>query len=221
MGRKIKDVKEKMKKMKKCTIGVVVLFSLLSAGWADLKVDWINDSVKVESSGVNLPDGAKIQLIWSANGITTQLNQPAQVAGGARLAGEYLLNEGITETVDGHIDFGLWNTIGGVYTNANVGGANINAGYFFTRIFASADGSVGEYFLDTGEVDASLYVYDSQLPSTIYSDNAVPGPSPLDLNSRGTLVVAVPEPATFSLIAIAGLGAFFMRRRWLRSLNKV
>ena len=202
----------------------IALFSILSVGWSDLKVKWFNDRVKVENSGADLSNGAKVQLIWSANGITTQTNMPYQVEGGARLAGEYLLNEGVTETVDGHIDFGLWDAIEDVYYNSDVGGANINSGYFFTRVFTS-DGSVGEYFLDTGQVDASGYIYGGEThPETIYSDNAIPDPSvgyTVDLNSRGTLVAAVPEPATFSLIAIAGLGAFFMRRRWLRSLNKV
>jgi len=211
--------------MKKCIMVTIALFGVLSIGWSDLGVSWVNDNVILQSSGVNLPDGAKIQLIWSANGITTQLNQPAQVEGGARLAGEYLLAEGVTFGSNPPAkppNYGLWDVIDDVYNNADVGGANINAGYFFTRVFTS-DGSVGEYFLDTGQVDASLYVYDAQDSSTVYKDNAIPGSagSTLDLNSRGTLVVAVPEPATFSLIAIAGLSAFFMRRRWLRSLNKV
>ena len=214
-----------MKKMKKSTIGIVILFSLLSVGWADLSVSWKNSNVGLQSDGTYLPDGTLIQLIWSANGITTQTNMPYQVEGGARLAGEFLLSSRVTETVNGDSNYGLWNQESGnapVYDNSDVGGANINSGYFFTRVFTS-DGSVGEYFLDTGQVDASLYVYDAQNASTIYKENAIPGGagSTLDLNSRGTLVAAVPEPATFSLIAIAGLGAFFMRRRWLRSLNKV
>jgi len=212
-----------MKKMKKCTIAIVVLFSLLSAGWADLSISWRNSKIKLESVQNAVLDGAKIQLIWSLNGITTQTNGSYQVEGGARLAGEYLLAEGVTFGSGGVYlpDYGLWDPIEDTYYNSDVGGTDINTGYFFTRVF-TWDGSVGEYFLDTGQVDASLYVSDPTNHVT-YSDNAIPGPdlSTVDLNSRGTLVVAVPEPATFSLIAIAGLGAFFMRRRWLRSLNKV
>ena len=204
--------------MKKCIMVTIALFSVLSIGWSDLGVFWKNGIIKLESDQNALLNGAKIQLIWSANGITTQSNNMYAVDNGARLAGEYLLKEGVTQTV-GVADYGLWDPIEDVYNNADVGGANINNGYFFTRVF-TWDGSVGEYFLDTGQVDASGYVYDSQDPSTVYNGNAIPGValSTLDLISGGT---TIPEPATFSLIAIAGLSAFFMRRRWLRSLNKV
>lgn len=192
-------------------VAVVAIAGVVSA---DLSTKWLNSKIILQADSVNLLDGTKVQLIWSAGGIQTGAAGAYNVLGGAVLAGEFLLNETVTFGAGGGspADFGLWEPVNSVYFNADVAGANINSGFFFTRIFQSS-ASAGEWFLDTGAVDASAWVFDAQNTATIYQGNAVPGAdfTTLDLNSGGTSVI--PEPATFGLMGIAGLGMFLARKK--------
>jgi len=191
---------------------------------ADLAINWSNWQIILNDNATPLLDGAKAQLIWSPTGITTTTPGAYNVQGGTMLSGEFLLAETVTAGwgAGAPDDYGLWNTVSGTYTDANVGGADIHTGYFFTRIFGNDGVVYGESFLDTGAVDASLWVFDIDHPGdTTYSKNAVPGTAfeTIDLNSNNTTVI--PEPGTFGLMGLAGLGLFMARRSALKKARRI
>lgn len=208
--------------MKKLIIIAAVVAAIAGVAKADLAVKWFNDQIIVDDGSGGLADGALVQLLWSATGIQTSGGGGFAVQGGALLQGEYLLAQTTTFGSGGATppDFGLWAPTQGIWFNSDVGGADINSGFFFTRIF-NADGALGETFLDTGEVDASAWVYDDGTgkvppvpdPNTIYQLNAIPGPafSTVLLDTNGSTVI--PEPATVGLMGIAGLGMFLARKK--------
>jgi len=189
---------------------------------ADLSTIFQNTQIIIDDGSGGLADGAKVQLIWSGAGIQTAGGGQFNVLNGATLGGEFVLAETTTFGSGGAqpAGNGLWQPVQDVYFNSDVGGADINSGFFFTRIF-NATGAAGESFLDIGQVDASLWVYDdgSTLtppapdPATIYQENSVPGAafSTQLLNQNGSTVI--PEPATIGLMGIAGLGMFLARRK--------
>jgi hypothetical protein len=191
---------------------------------ADLSVKWFNGKIIVDDGSGGLADGAKVQLLWSQTGIQTAGGGTFAVENGALLAGEFLLQETVTLGSGGGqpANYGLWSPLTGVWGNADVGGADINTGFFYTRIF-NTTGVANESFLDYGQVDASAWVYDDGAtssppvpdPATIYQLNALPGADftsvALDLN--GSTVVAVPEPATFGMMGVAALGMFLARKK--------
>ena len=58
-----------------------------------------------------------------------------------------------------------------VFTDSDVDGADINAGYIYARIFDSAVPSFGSYYLEMGIQGFGLFEYDFLQPSSIYSDD--------------------------------------------------
>lgn len=192
---------------------ILILF-IVNVVHADLSIDWANSNQPVyigSSDGPYVSDGSLVQLIWNPNGITTDKPGSYNISGGSVLPGSYLLSR--TTTAGG---YGLWsgplgNAGGGVFDDADVGGADINTGYFFTRIFNnpygnaywSFGGMLG--FVDVNEVDASSYIYNPLDPRSIYSDNALGG-SP-------AVIPAIPEPSSMVLLVLSvGMGVFMRRR---------
>jgi hypothetical protein len=195
-----------MKKVMSLTVAMATLFAGVAT--ADLAVDWANSNMPVYDVGGTgstgpFIEGGLIQLIWSSAGISTATAGGYAVNSGSLLAGEYLLDSSVTG------GYGLWSGQGGIFDDATVAGADINSGYFFTRIFEDT-GAEGEWFVDVNLVDASVYVYDASAPNTTYSANAVGGVSVM-IDQAGTYVV--PEPATIGLMGVAGIGMFLTRRK--------
>ena len=58
-----------------------------------------------------------------------------------------------------------------VFTDSDVDGADINAGYIYARIFDSAVPSFGSYYLEMGIQGFGLFEYDFLQPSSIYTDD--------------------------------------------------
>ncbi|MEE9358731.1 MAG: PEP-CTERM sorting domain-containing protein [Sedimenticolaceae bacterium] len=201
--------------MKK-TMAIVAVIAMAGVASADLAVDWASTAGMYDVGGSGgggpfITDGI-VQLIWDASGSQTISGGAGgyNVGGGALLAGEFLLNTAVINS-----GFGQWADGVGIYSDANVGGADIASGVFFTRIFQDATGSVGSFFLDTGEMAATL-VYNAGPPVdpasiTDYSGIAVVGASTGSIDANATTVI--PEPATFGLMGIAGLGMFLARRK--------
>jgi len=170
---------------------------------ADLSINWANSSQPVydvggSGNGGPFVAGAEVDLIWSTVGAIT-------TPGLYNLAA----NLGVTEFVlDGTAVAGTFGFFagGGIYTDANVGGNNVNSGFFFTRIYQP----VGNFFLDIPLGEGGDFIYEPTAPLTTFSANAVNG-APAFVDSNGTQVV--PEPATLGLMGIAGLGMFLARRK--------
>ena len=197
--------------MKK-VITMVAMVAAASVATADLSVNFSNQAVGIASGGTTTGDavavGSLMQLVWSAAGVTTSSGNSYDVGAGKALAGEYILDAQLTINT-----FGFYGPNTGVYTSADVGGADINSGYFFLRAFESATGASGEAFADFAAVDSSAWVYNAVDTGTIYQDNLTGGTPGtfVDIASAGTTVV--PEPATIGLMGIAGLGLFASRKK--------
>lgn len=193
--------------------------AVLAAGVAsaDLSVSWGNVSVAVTStaSGDFINDNL-VQLLWSAGGNTTVAGG-YNVLGGATQAGEFVLLQTTDHSGTPVAGIGMWNPIAGVWGNADVGGADINAGFFFTRVFQTAGAEAGTSFYDTLVVDSSAWVLDVLVPGTVYGGQAildVPGGQQLGITTTdGRATTVIPEPATFGLMGLAGLGLFLARKK--------
>jgi len=205
--------------MKKIVI-LICITMIASFGIADLAINWKNTSKGIYdvggsgSTGPFITDGLA-QLIWSPTGIQTGTPGAYNVVGGALLPGEILLTSTFTTP-----NYGFWSSVDDIYTNADVGGANINTGKFFTRIFQDHNASAGVFFIDVGEVDASAWVYNPGPPAdpqTVYGDNAVPATTTINANNTAV----IPEPGTFGLMGLAGLGLFMARRSALKKARRI
>ncbi len=194
-------------------LSVVMLVS--SMAYADFSVQFRNRDVAVTTDGTvgnAVPAGTKVQLIWSAAGIQTSSGNSYNVLNGALLAGEILLTEDVTAGT-----FGFWDgpTVAVTFSDSDVGGASIDTGFVYARIFMDATGSAGSAFADVNEVDIDVdgYVFSSTDTSTQFTTSAtgLAGGSLLNIGSFGTTVI--PEPATIGLVGIAGMGLFLARRK--------
>ncbi len=188
--------------MKKLLAALIASIVSVSA-FADIAVELKNQSSEgfvYQPGGVTFVDQALYQLIWTPA-------TPAQQAGigGAVGANEYLLDWLVTTSGQR----GLFSTHGVIsYADSDVGGNDINAGYFFVRVFDNAATGEGDYYLQQYVQGPSLTLYDQQVASTVYS-TAV-GDLGGTLDSQGYQVI--PEPAVASLVCIFGVGTLFARR---------
>ncbi len=89
-------------------------------------------------------------------------------------------------------------------------GGSVSTGFFFTRIFNSPIAAVGEYYLDTPNVSAANWEFDSANPQSIYGEDVIASGN--GISENGTTVV-IPEPATFGLMGVAALGLFLARKK--------
>ena len=164
---------------------LLVLFSC-SLAFADVAVNFSAQSSPILKAGSSelvsenaLDDDVLVQLIWSQTATGYQTD-------GLDLS---LVNpdEFILETNTNN-QFGTFSpAMVSVFTDADVGGADINAGYIYARIFDSAVPSFGSYFLEMGLQGFGLFEYDILNPSSIYTD---------DLNDLGG-VVSIDSQNTF------------------------
>jgi hypothetical protein len=190
-----------------CCVSVV-----FQSAFADLAIDWKNTTKAVYQPGGSGGSGpfvtnGMIQLIWSASGITTTSGNGYDLEGGTLLPGEYLLATAYTTPL-----YGFWSAISDIYVNTDVGGANINSGYFFTRIFQNSTASLGAYFVDVGQVNAASWVYSygpPPDPATVYNTGSLSANVTINQN----LTTVIPEPATMGLFGLGAIGTFLIRRK--------
>ncbi len=197
--------------MKKTTAFLVAALASSSV-FADIDVELKNidssGSVYKSGGGTIAVNQAYVQLVWSPTN-TAQANiTDSQLLG----AGEYLLNE-VYSSAGAAGRFPSQGIL--TYTDADVGNNNINAGFFFVRIYDydAAVISEGDFYLQQYVQGPTLTEYDT-----------APAPRPIAYNTDGSLGgalddtnvgggnVVIPEPAVASLIGIFGVGLLFGRR---------
>ncbi|MBN2164335.1 MAG: PEP-CTERM sorting domain-containing protein [Pontiellaceae bacterium] len=194
---------------------VLAMLGIASVASADIAVDIVNSAGFLKagetapSGTAVLPTGTLVQLIWSASAAGYQTdNLNATLLN----AGEYLLFSGNANDVWGKFSLGT-----AVAGDDMVGGADINSGYFYARIFDTADGAIGSSFLELGLQGSDLMEYVPGPPpdgTTIYS-SSFNDTAWTAIDSQGTTVI--PEPATIGLVGVAGLGLFLARKKSNRS----
>jgi hypothetical protein len=194
--------------MKK-TMAVLMVVAVAGVASADLAVNAKNQTPLVREGftsvgpGQGLESGAYVQLLWKADNAGYQSDDLAE---SLLNPGEYLLRDGYAGNV------GLFNIAAGdPFTSADVGGSDINAGYYYARIFERGTVVPGDYFLEMGIQGPALTAYDPLVPTSTYSLNMGLDVAEVWINSQGTTVV--PEPATIGLMGIAGLGLVLARRK--------
>jgi hypothetical protein len=204
--------------MKK-SMAILSAVALMVAGAsADLGVSFSNSDLFIANVGTDtgtdfdpasyLSDGSIAQLIWSADAPAGAM--PGVDVGGTMLAGEFLLSTINLNT----LAYGAWGPGPGLtYTSADVGGADINAGYIYARVFEGVGAANEYYYTSTKVIDTANWVLVGTDPSTVYSAS-VPEAGIINIDAQGTQVV--PEPATIGLMGIAGLGMFLARRKTRR-----
>lgn len=191
--------------MKKSLVAMLVI-SFAGSVSADLSIAFQSNAGPVYENGGSIAgpyvaDGSLVQLVW--NSTSTYGNAGV---GGAAGANEIILQTTVTDS-----GYGFWAAMpNALFVNADVGGANINSGYFYARIFNQASPLAGGNYGDTAMIDASLWNYDSGAvtpdPSKIYAQNFVSA-SGLEANKS-----VIPEPGTIGLVGAACLGLVMIRR---------
>ena len=156
----------------------IVSFITLTA-FADIGVNFGANSSPILKAGETevtsetvLDDNVLVQLLWSDSMVDYQ--SAGGIDSSLTRENEFVLE---TNTINQYGTFSA--TTVSVFTDSDVGGADINAGYIYARIFDSAVPSFGSYYLEMGIQGFGLFEYDFLQPSSIYTD---------DFNDFGSIV---------------------------------
>jgi len=204
--------------MVKQVVALIIGVFMTGVSGADIAVDFRNDGSSgpilkagetIVSSATILDPGKLVQLVWRVDNVGYQ-NGDLDIS----LAnyGDFILATSIST------DGGIFNAGAvGTYTDLDVGGADINSGYFFARFF-SGTGTLGDTFLEMGLQGPLLTEFNPLERLTVYYNSmndlgAVAVESQIALSS-GVATQVIPEPTTFGLLGTLGLGIFFARRRF-------
>ena len=198
---------------------IAIIATVVSVASADLAVDFknsqtaptilLNEGYSALGPGAGLTAGAYVQLVWSANNTGYQSGDidvaDAQAGVGALSDGSYVLAVA-TAGIGGTFAEGAT-----TYTSANVGGADINSGYFYARVFQTGAANVGDYFVEMGLEGPALNAYSNLDAASTYSANLNDLGQGTSITAQGTTVI--PEPATIGLLGIAAAGLYASRRK--------
>ena len=185
----------------------MVVTAVLAMGpvWGDIAVELKNTSgfVKQADESPLFVDRVLVQLIWTASAPV-----PKAEIGGATGEGEFLLNSLVTTSGFA----GVWpdqpqGII--VYTDADVGNADINSGYIIVRLYDNSALGWGDYYLQQAQEGTPLTEYDSENQEATVYDTAggILGGA---IDSQGYTII--PEPAVASLLMVFGGGMLLGRR---------
>ena len=182
-------------------IKIIALLAVASIANADIAIS-LKTTAPVSTDGTSatyLAPGNAAILVWSAtdNSASTQVDTTGLAAGEFSLATYSGANAGVIVAPSSP----------SIFANTAVGGSTIENGYIYVRIFQDSSIDVGDLYGVGNLVEGnSLTAYDSNVPSTIYSDS---------FNSAALTLsnTVIPEPATIGLLGIAGAGLFAARRK--------
>ena len=158
----------------------IFIFSFITITvFADIGVNFGANSNPILKAGETevtsetaLDDDVLVQLLWSDTMVDYQ--SVGGIDSSLKRENEFVLE---TNTVNQYGTFSA--TTVSVFTDSDVGGADINAGYIYARIFDSAVPSFGSYYLEMGIQGFGLFEYNFLQPSSIYTD---------DFNDFGSVV---------------------------------
>ena len=150
----------------------IFIFSFITVTvFADIGVNFGANSNPILKAGETeitsetaLDDDVLVQLLWSDSMVDYQ--SAGGIDSSLKRENEFVLE---TNTVNQYGTFSA--TTVSVFTDSDVGGADINAGYIYARIFDSAVPSFGSYYLEMGIQGFGLFEYDFLQPSSIYTDD--------------------------------------------------
>ena len=139
--------------------------------FADVAVQFDSSINPILKAGQNdssdneyLDDDVLVQLIWSSE--LNDYQSSTSLDSSLTREGEVVLNTNTDNS------YGLFSSDSvSVFTDSDVGGEDINAGYLYARIFDSAVPTFGSYYLEMGLQGFGLFEYDFLNPSTIISDD--------------------------------------------------
>jgi hypothetical protein len=212
--------KYKENKMKRLFLSLMLSAGMAHTTLADISVAWDSDTYFYlnggdagEYPGDYVPVDALHVLIWSSTA--------APSTNWATLSGV------------GDDEFALWNTpedmdaAGGIFnyiptpqtfTDADVGGADINSGYLYSRIFSSANLSTNDWYFQSAAIGPGLTetIVDGvpTLPinhtTSDFDDN-----STLEMGVGAGMYQVIPEPSVMALLGFGGLVLAIRRRMTL------
>ena len=183
------------------------MFLISGAVSADLEIRFNNDSTPITlagSGGAGDIGASFVQLIWSASSPSAQAG-----VSGALGPGEFLLDS----TTAGAGAWGIFDNGKNEYYDTDVGGADINVGYFFVRQFDDDARALDDWYVQFNMAGPTLTdSSDLPPPPNYISANLMPGGAAIDLDHTTYGHQIIPEPTVAALIGLFGGGMLVSRR---------
>lgn len=195
------------------TVALIVVSAAICR--ADISIQYSTSSAVRWWNGAslaNLPSGALVQLIWSADSsYATPVFGSIPVAGGQYADGDYVLYSANTTVVGGFTDTQMDGAT--TYQNADVGGQNVVNGYVYVYIFQDGIVNLGDYYGRSSVIGGPLNDVTGSPPASPNVLNVSPSPGlvigPVSQGGQGLQVV--PEPSSMALLGV-GLALVAWRR---------
>ena len=191
---------------------IMTVLALVAVGvFADINVAWKSSQNHVvnDAGAALIGDGTYAALIWVSDAAVPVENLVLTPVGISTDGTEFLLAF-TTDTVGGGLSLASQN-----FANSAVGGNDINAGYFFTRVFDTGVLSTDNYYVQAQVVGPALIDAGSPAdPAKVYNENVFEGPAfPADYGQVDVKYSVIPEPATLGMVAVFGGGLLVIRRK--------
>ena len=147
------------------------------------------------------------QAIWSPSDPSG--NQAT--TGGGVAAGEYVLASGTSTLGYGYVQ----PSTAGLLPNedGDVGGADINAGFLYFRIFDSVGAAAGSELFQSDPVNTASGLVDVDLANPPIAPSAIAALNATGGSAQAYNSTVVPEPSTLALLAVSGVMIALRRAR--------
>jgi hypothetical protein len=186
--------------------------SAISVQWSHTTGLFFNDSIV---AGNQIPADFYHILIWSP---TSAPAANYALPGTGIGANEFILFQGNAGILGGQFNYNAQ-----AFTDLDVGGANINNGYLYSRIFQFNTVSAGNVYWESPAAlvkGPNLVVYNpltsppSPTELTIHVSRDTAGPLLMD-TANANFYQVIPEPSVMALMGLGGLLIAIRRRRMI------